>query len=204
MRGFIQYADDGSVAIRTLSALSARGRDATPVLRWFGEHMVNSSIPANFEAGGRPSRWAGSLWTPSGKKLMSSHGMAGLGGTINYQAGDKTLVVGSHSPYARQRQLGGTIEAKGRAALVVPLPHVPEGMRRPRRWGDRLFKMTSKKGDPDTRGVLATEEHGQIIPQFVLRRRVKQPARPFILFQDEDLTLIGHKLVGFVATGAVG
>lgn len=186
-----RVGDNGDVVLSLLGRMAGRAKAGAAALDDIGQHMVNTSIPANFAAQGRPDKWIGSDWTSEKIQTDSTQ----LLRSITPEVAGQTLRIGTNLAYARQRQLGGKIAAKAAKALPIPLPWVPKGMRRPRRWGDRLFRIKSKKGDPNTIGVLAIEERGDIKPVFVLRKSVTQPARPYLLWQDEDLVYAQRSIV---------
>lgn len=178
-----KISTNGDLVIRELEQLAERLADPRPALERFGEHMLDTSIPKNFAQGGRPERWSRSPWATrepqkdTGRLMRSARYRVLAGGRIR---------VGSNLRQAALRQDGGEIRPKRAKALVIPLPDVIKSMRRPRAWGRRLFLLRSNK--PDTLGVLATADSaGNIAPRFVLRTRVKQPARPWIVFHNEDL-----------------
>lgn len=189
----LQLRSNGEVVVRSLDGLAGRLRDASELLEDMGEHMVNTSVPETFRQGGRPERWPKSKWQTGERSQMDTTRLAQ---SVKHEvSGGKILRVGSNLAYARQRQLGGTIKAKNARALAIPLPGMPSSMRRPRRWGDRLFYMESESGNPDTVGILASKDgKGTITPRFVLRRQVVQPARPFIVFTDDDIAYFSRSV----------
>lgn len=192
------WKSNGEVVVDQVEALGLRVRRAREVLEDFGEHMLNTSLPENFARGGRPTRWAGSPWA-QGRNVQSESGR--LLRSIQAHAGATKLVLGTNLAYAAQRQFGGELVPTKSRALAVPMPGVPRSMRRPRRWGDRL-RFIPSKGGGDTVGVLAAQEgrgkRKRWRAKFVLRTRVEQTARPFLLFQDEDVAYVSKRLVAFV------
>lgn len=189
---------NGELVLRDLEGVMARIQDPRPVLEDFGEHMVNSSIPENFRQEGRPEKWPRGEWSSERQQQDTTR----LLQSVTFEVSATGVKVGTNLKYAAQRHFGGILEPKNARALAIPLPDVPRSMRRPRRWGDRLFMVKPTKGDANTVGILATQgRKGEIIPRFVLRRQVEQPARPFIVAQDEDLALLSRRLVEFATTG---
>lgn len=189
---------NGEIVLHDLEEVMGRIKDPHEVLEDFGEHMVNSSIPETFRQEGRPEKWKRGLWSSERQQQDTTRMLQ----SVTYQVFPGSVKIGTNLKYAAQRHFGGVLEPKTARALAIPLPDVPRSMRRPRRWGDRLFMVKPTKGDPDTVGVLATEGgKGEIIPRFVLRRRVEQPARPFLVAQDEDLAYFSRRLVEYATTG---
>lgn len=183
----LRIKSNGDVVLRDLDAAARVLRDPAELLEDLGEHMVNTSIPQTFRAGGRPSPWPKSKW----QNEAAMQGTGALQRSVRHEVRGRKLRVGSNLRYARQRQLGGEIRPVKARALAIPLPGMPNSMRRPRRWGDRLFYMESTKGDANTVGILASKDRqGSVTPRFVLRSKVTQPARPFVQFLDEDLVYL--------------
>lgn len=192
-----RFGEKGSVLVREMEGVGRFAGDPRALLEDFQAHMLEHSIPTNFTSGGRPS-WGRSDWTSEKVQLDTTRLMKSVQGRVS---GPK-LELGSNLAYAAQRQFGGVVKAKGKA-LAIPLPNVPRSMRRPRRWGDRLFKLKPTKGDPNTVGVLVSKDRdGGVTPRFVLRKSVRQPARPFVLFQDEDIAYVSRRLVEMALDGA--
>ena len=190
----IRFQSNGEAVVGRLGRLASRITDPRPVLEAFGEYMVNTSIRQNFEAEGRPTPWPRSAWSAQSQQNRS--GGAGLMGSIRHEVTDRKLEVGSHLKYAAQRQFGGELTPTTAKALAVPLPGVPVTMSRPRAWGNRLFKLPPDKADPESRGILAVDgPGGQPKPIFALRARVRQPARPFLVWHPEDLAWISRAVV---------
>lgn len=184
---------NGDVVVHQVERVAHLLREPSELLDDLGEHMVNTSIPETFRAGGRPTAWPRSAWQAESAQQESG---ALLRSITHELAGGSTLRVGSNLRYARQRHLGGELEPTKSKALAIPLPGMPKSMRRPRRWGDRLFFMESEKGKAETVGILATKDGrtGAVTPRFILRRKVTQPARPFLVFLAEDITWLNGRL----------
>lgn len=181
---------NGEVVVRELDTAARRIQKPQALLEDMGEHMVNTSVPLTFRLGGRP-RWPSSAWQ-SGQNPQRD--TTQLLRSVAHEVSGSTLRVGSNLIYAAQRQLGGRIQAKRARALAIPLPGVPRTMRRPRRWGGQLFMLESDK--PDTVGILASRsKSGDIVPRFVLRRAVEQPARPFVVYADDDIAWFHRRVV---------
>jgi len=71
-------------------------------------------------------------------------------------------------------------------------------MRRPRAWGDQLDWAPTRDTDIDARGLLGTTEGEDFVPRFVLRARVEQPPRPFLMFQDDDIAYAERAVVDYL------
>lgn len=177
--------------------LASRGLDAAAtadLLHEIGEHLVNVSVPATFRAEG--PGWPRSAWTS--EKVGQDTG-ALLRSVAHEVEGDK-LRVGTNLKYARKFQLGGVTKPKRAKALAIPLPHVPRAMRRPRRFGKRLFYLKPKKGaEPNDRGILAVKvgrgKREEIRPMFVLRASTTTKPRPFLVWKAEDIAHVQAVLV---------
>lgn len=194
------FTHNGEEMAMRLRAIRGRVEAPEEALHEIGEHMTNTSIPKNFQAEGRPNPWPRGPW--SAERQMNRRGASGLVGSIRHEVQRGRLRVGTNKRYARQRQFGGEIRPKLARALAVPLPGVPAHMGRPRRWGGRLFMMPSVKGDPNTVGVLAIAgPGGDPVPKFVLRGRVRQPPRPFLVWQDEDIAYVQRTLGRYALEG---
>ncbi len=172
-------------------ALANRGLDsakATALLEAIGEHMVNVSVPETFRAEG--PGWPRSAW--SAEKQGQDTGA--LLRSVTHDVEGNKLRVGTNLKYARKFQLGGVTKPKRAKALAIPLPHVPRAMRRPRRFGKRLFYVKpAKGGEPNDRGILAVEvgrgKRAEIKPMFVLRGSSTTKPRPFLVWKNEDIAM---------------
>lgn len=180
----IRITDNSELVLRDLAALKERVGDVRPVLEDFGEHMVESSIPKTFQMGGRPQRWPGSPWQ-AGSSPNKDTGR--LLRSIRSEPRRDRVRIGTNYKPAAIRHFGGEIKARPGKSLVIPLPGLRRSMRRPSAWRGRLVRLPSS-ASPDTRGVLATvdKNSGLVTPRFVLRKRVTQVARPFLVVVAED------------------
>lgn len=170
-----------TVAIaRGLGELGDRARDMTPVLKLLGERMVGHSIPENFRQGGRPRRW------PKSRSTATMRDTGRLLNSVVYRVEGGTLKVGTNRKYAPQRHFGGAIVPVNKKAIAIPI-NVTRSRNRPKHFSGLQWRPTK-----DTRfaGVLG-EEQGRktrrFVVRFLLARRVEQPARPFLLWQDDDV-----------------
>lgn len=173
-----------------LRAAADAARDLKRPLTNFGLHMKDVSIPDNFKAKGRPDAWAKS---PTGQDDSGR-----LKRSIQFRVAAASVRIGTNTVYAKQRHFGGTIKAKDKA-LAIPL-NVSRSRRRPQHYKDLTFIEVNKgnlKGlliSPDKRKVKKGAEPRPGIVRFLLVRQVTQPARPFLLFQADDIAL-GKRLV---------
>lgn len=172
-----KYQVVGEQTLASLGELGRRVADLRPVLEDFAGYMVGS-VQRNFDAQGRPNRWAplkgASLygwltsrrtwWTKTGN--LSKKGREALAGrliltdtgrlrrSIHFRAINQGVEGCTNVKYAAIHQLGGTTKAhmiypRRKKALAWPAAEHP--VRRVSHPGSRI------------------------------------PARPFLLFQDEDI-----------------
>ena len=124
--------------------------------------------------------------------IQSGH----LRASLTYEvAGDGLAVeMGSAEPYAGIQHRGGTIRPRRRKALTIPIDARSYGKRA--RDFPGIFRIPTKSGDPDTIGVLAIRQgkKGKIIPLFVLRTKVRLPARPWAIIYPEDVQYLASRL----------
>lgn len=202
-----RFKSNGEVVVRDVERLRARITDPEVIFEDFAEHMLNTSIPENFEQGGRPEKWTRSAWSGENQQKESGRLLRSIASRI----GKNKMELGTSLKYARQRHHGGVLKPVRAKALAVPVPGLSRAMRRPKRWGDRLTYIPAKSTGGDTVGVLATSErrgrrgHRRTVyrARFILRKQVTQPARPFLLFQDEDLAYVSRRMVEYVSTGTL-
>lgn len=184
-----RFSSNGDVIASRVADLGLRLAEPRKVLESFGRHMINVSVPANFEAGGRPEKWSRSDWSSEKNQMDTGR----LLRSVRVELGERFIRVGSNLSYAAQRQHGGIIKAK-RTWLTVPLPGVPRAMARVSRWGDRLFR-PGRPGDPKRPRVLGIMSRKRFVPKFALVKQVTQPARPFVLIHDEDIVVLQRMVV---------
>ena len=201
----LEYRSNAGAVVREVEGVARRATDPTGVLEDIGERMVEFSIPENFRRGGRPDPWPGSEWSRS--ELMTESRR--LANSVRYEASRRRLRVGTNLRYAAQRHFGGELEPTRARALAIPLPGVRKSMARPKRWGDRLVYLPpGDGGDADSRGVLATKrgkgKKAKYTPRFALRARVTQPARPFLVWQDDDQAYAERAIVRHLTGGDDG
>ena len=159
-----------------LVGMAYNARHLGPVFRNFGEHMERS-ISKNFREGGRPSKWQKSkrVELSGGKTLIKTRY---LQNSINYRPDDRSLAIGTNVIYARIHQLGFI-------ASNIEKATVKEHWRR----------QNTAFGKPISARAVKVKTH---------KRRVvfNMPARPFLLFQDDDIEYIKF-LIGRYLTGEV-
>ncbi len=159
---------------RVFTRLMRNAKNLTPAFREIGE-IVRSSVVKNFQAGGRPEKWV-----PT--KIRSIY-MAYLGrGKRKRKA--YTLRGGFTKGFTRY--------TSGKKTLI-----------------DRARLQNSITARAETnRVVVGTDLVYARIHQLGgmagRNRKVKIPARPYLLVQDEDWAPIGQCLRGFLMKGAQG
>lgn len=171
------YQVVGEQALKRLEGLDLRTRDLTPVMQDFAGYM-RGSVQKNFDAQGRPTRWAPlkassmASWMGSRKSWrtktgnMSKKGQAALAGrliltdtsrlrnSINFQALARGVEGSTNVKYAAIHHLGGQTKAH--------------------------------EIRPRTKKALAWPG-GAYPVKLVKHPGSKIPARPFLMFQDEDV-----------------
>lgn len=182
----IAHVDDSRLQ-GLLADLEKRGRNLDPVLEDVGKHMVNTSIPLNFREGGRPEKWKE---TGRGGRVLYRRGR--LAGSINHVVrGGRLLKIGTSHRGARLHQLGGEVKPVRAKALTIPLPGVKASAKRYK----NTFLIT-KNASGDHVGVIAQRVgKKKIRALFLLRSRAEIDARPYLLFQAEDITYAEERTV---------
>lgn len=115
-----------------LSRFQARLRDLTPAMKIVGE-IVQTSVLRNFEAGGRPQKWAPLKASTILQRLRQGHwpgqilvrhGVSGgLMGSISYRAYNDRAVVSANKKYAAIHQFGGKA-GRGLKANIPARPYL--------------------------------------------------------------------------------
>jgi len=166
---------------RELQKVAKRGSDARKPLKVIGLYMMRS-IAKNFAEGGRPEKWQQSLSAKlTGKRTLIQS--AQLKNSITFKATTRKLSIGTNKIYAKVQQFGGTIKPKSKKALTVPIHADAVGMRA------SDFQNTFVK-----KGIIFMKRGENAVPLFALKKSVKIPARPFLLFQQEDVDFINKRL----------
>jgi phage gpG-like protein len=159
-----------------LAGLMERAQHLKPALTEFAVYQVGS-FQKNFEEGGRPA------WTPSqrvvkhgGQTLIKSGRLQRS--VTDPEVNDTGIVFGSNLPYARIMQFGGTIERKPQTLLFR---RTASGANR---FASRKYAMNRKAGSigyARTGGFTITEI-----------------ARPYIVFQPEDIAMAAQIIGSFL------
>ena len=151
--------------LQHLADLGVRLEDASPVLLRWGQRVAIAARNSARARGGR------NFWHDVARSVR-----------VEAVWADTVRVHAAHVA-AAQKQFGGVIEAKTRAALTIPISDEAKGRRAAEfeTGGRDLFVLPSTKGDPDSVGILGYEDlGGGFHPLFVLRRRTKrQKAEPW-------------------------
>jgi phage virion morphogenesis protein len=164
---------------KDLRGILGRFNDLRPAMKIIGS-IVRASVDKNFEAEGRPRKWAPLAESTKKRRkdtpllqVQGHHG--GLRGSINYQSFDDRVVVGTNKVYAAVHQFGAQKGSFGTVLAQVPAHErkLPSG------------KMVEVKAH--TRKI--TAPWGDI------------PARPFLMVQDEDWVEIKHELSDYLLIG---
>jgi phage gpG-like protein len=176
-----------------LAAMIRRGGDLSPVLRSFGEYMYGS-IQRNFDAEGRPEKWQplklGTLqgWLASRKTFMSratgdltAKGKEALGGRKILT--DKGLLRGS--VYAIPGSMSLMMVAGGAA---IP------------------YAAIQQFGGKTAPHEIVAKNAKALATNIGFFKRVQHPgsdipARPYMVFQTEDLAHLEEMIAAFVVDG---
>lgn len=181
------YHVDTDDVTALLRQLEQRGQNARPALEAIGRHMTRSSIPLNFRAGGRPDAWEPVL--RGGSPLVRTGIMRDK---IKEHVTDDGLSIGIRHRGARLHQKGGEIRPVRARALAIPLPGVKAS---PRRYKNTFILHKNDGGDRVGLIMQKQGKNGGLRLLFVLRTRVMIPARPYLLWQDEDITFAKSELL---------
>jgi phage gpG-like protein len=100
-----------------------------------------------------------------------------------------SLKYGTKLLYAAAHQFGATIRARNAQYLTLPFP----GVRRSARDYENTFVRKSRAGN-----LIIFQKTGEgIKPLFLLKKKVKLPSRPFVMFQTEDVNMISAYALAF-------
>jgi len=106
--------------------------DLTPAMKIIGS-IIRTSIIRNFEKSGRP-KWAKHSRTTEkrrgkGAKVLMAQGLAGgLAASINYQAGKKSVKIGTNKIYGAVHQFGAKKGSFGSVAASIK-EHLRKGVK---------------------------------------------------------------------------
>lgn len=139
------------------------------ILKQIGQYMLGS-IDKNFETQGRPNKWAhlasSTIKNRRNKnkstiKILQDTGM--LRKSITYDATDDQVAIGTNLKYARIHQYGGDIKQPFRHQIT----------------NFRKYKSGKVRFSSEKKATFSQKN-------AVLKHFIKIPARPFLMFQDED------------------
>jgi len=171
----ITVAIDDAEITAQLAALAGRTRDLTPAMKRIGQ-AVRTSVIRNFEAGGRPAKWAPSqrVKKKGGKTLVKSHRLVN---SITARAYPNRAEVGTNVVYAAIQQLGGTVRHGARTQTLAF-----------KKKGGFLGRKAAGKRRTAVRVAFAR----------IGARDTTIPARPFLLVQDEDWAQIRDEIARYL------
>ena len=108
--------DDGDLQ-RGLGQLLRNARHPRPMMRAIAAELL-SITEDNFES----ESWGGQKWPANarGGKILQQSGQ--LAASIHTASGSNFARIGTNKPYAAIHQFGGTIEAKSKPYLMIPVP----------------------------------------------------------------------------------
>jgi len=160
-------------------------------------NIMFQSVHANFRKGGRPKKWAEhSPWTKKVRaKSLAKHG---LGQNVLYGTGRLSQSIGNVNRihdrsiewgvggviYAWLMHHGGIIKPKKGKFLTLPFPGV-------------TGKARDHKDTFFAKNVLFQKTKTGVKPLFLLKKFVKIPARPFMMFQKEDIKQLTNWAMAF-------
>lgn len=210
-------------AATSLTQAADRGANLLPVTSYFGRFMVGTSIPKNFVAGGRP-KWPGVERFGSSAQPLRDTGR--LMGATDFTPSEMDLIIGNSLVYARLHQEGGKVVPK--RAQYLTIPHFPAlsisevHAKRARDFPGAFVLMQGPQGPglyikgnrngagvrmsggswaasvSASRGRRARMEPQPITLLFSFVKSVTVPARPFLLFQDQDLDYFSELVTAFL------
>lgn len=175
-----------------LLRMTARTQDFTPVMQDFGGHM-RRSIMKNFGQGGRPKPWRPSKRVSLGGRGKTLQDTGQLKSSITYRATTRSLTVGTNLKYAAIHQFGGPakdtliLPKKGKALKIMA-------------HGSTLIDISPKTG----RALTKRGKTGFRFLRAVTLKKGAIPARPFLIFHDEDIQYFYRRLRAYVTGGREG
>lgn len=196
----VRYQSNAGAVVQELGAVEGRIRNPRKFLRSLGERMKNLSIPANFRAEGRPEKWA-----PIRRRGRVQQDTRHLMRSIGYEVDGGTLRVGTNLIYAPQRHFGGVIKAKAKF-LAVPLDPNSR-LKKPSDFPRLRWAPGKKAGSHgflvEPAGSKGRKGHKKPVYKyrFILLDQVEQPARPFLLFQPDDIAFAEKALAEHILSG---
>lgn len=215
-------------AVDGLGGMSARMRTVAPVLSALGVWMRTSSIPRNFQAGGRPKKWpqATRFGSPTADPLWDTGHLAR---SVGYEVAGESLWVGAGDEgnlrYARLQQWGsaglpgGVVRPKKGKFLTLPIvgpgalsvtqarsmrarefPGAFPLMHGPE--GPGIYVKSVRKAGGRVRGGRGRFVSGRVKTVtriFAFITKARVPDRPFLIFQDEDIALFDAMVRAYYA-----
>ncbi|RPH42092.1 MAG: hypothetical protein EHM87_17825 [Burkholderiales bacterium] len=159
---------------RVFTILAERMRDPSPVFEELGEIMIES-IQTNFEQGGRPQQWKASkrAETTGGRTLIDKGGSGGLLGSLHRNPDPNKAIVAAGKVYAAMMHFGAT---KGQFGTIMA--QIPQHSR-------------TRNGKTYT---VSSHQRQTKVPWGNI------PARPFMMFQDEDVPEILNAMTRYLFT----
>ena len=195
----VTYEDKNARVL--INRLKERKQHTRPLMDDIAERMVRS-VKRNFDEGGRPDKWKKS---GSESTLVKSRR---LRNSIHGSATRTEARVGTNVKYARIHHHGGVIRPKNAKNLAIPLQDwIKAG---PRNYYLHYVPASKKDNRPAMlvryqsgtvgRGKKAQMQE-EMVPMFLLVKKVKIPARPYMLIQNEDKTYIADRVKEFLTHG---
>lgn len=155
-----------------------------------------ASVDRNFTAGGRPKKWA-----RTGRGDASRlQGTGRLRRSVRSRVLRDGVKVGTGVRHARLHQEGGVIKPRRRRMLSIPVDGTPKSVGQAgagalfRRYPKRVYATYNERGGAVFIKRRPGDKAGELM--FVLRRRVKVAARPFLLAHPEDVATFRRILDG--------
>jgi phage virion morphogenesis protein len=163
----------------TLGEMLSRSAATRPVLLEIAQKQV-SSFQQNFREGGRPEKWKESKRAKKegGQTLLKS-GRLMKSITIP-EVTDTSITFGSNLPYAAIHQFGGTINRKPRTLLLKRSVDKETG-------NEKVRFMSFRAAARRKRGSVEFRRTGNY--------SITMPARPYIVFQPQDVEDAGKILL---------
>ncbi len=172
---------------RRLAGMADRANDLTPIMRQLGERMM-TSVKKNFDQGGRPTPWE----PLASGTVISAEVWKGF--SRSWKA--RMLKMGYRRVQGRKR-MGGPLVLTGNLRASIDYRAEPRDLVLVARPDPGVKGPVHQWGVPDTAhggtGRLAGRGHN-----------VRIPARPYLVFQPEDLAYARDLLRGWIRVGSRG
>ena len=182
MAGFsLKLKLDMAAAVEALATIRTRGLATRPAMQAIGEHL-RFATDRRFETETAPD---GARWKPSRRALKEGGqtltDTARLRQSIDVEATDDTMRIGTNLPYGRMHQLGGEIQRQARTQTI--------------------FRMYNARTDELGRRFVNKSRSNFATEHAVGAHVAKMPARPFLGIGAADRPEIATILGEFVAYG---